>query len=167
MITMKLEGANLFDDAIKDIVKGTGNKKIMIKEVLTPAAKIVSNVMRQMAPKLDTKSFNVYRNGKLYVSIKSGQLKKSISYFSTKASRKQGSIYIGPRFKSGIWKKPEKGGWYFHMVQVGTSLIKPQPFVLQALLSTKQGVSNLIEKGINKRLKKIVSKDGKGIINMN
>ena len=174
---MKVEGANLATSAFKNIIKDVKDRKTMVKEVLLPAAKIVKKVMIGMAPILSAPVFNVYRTpkakagmrapngmGKIYVKNKPGQLKKSISYFHTKATRKAGAINIGPRYKSGVWKKPEKGGWYMHMVQFGTDSVKPQPFVLQALIATKKGVSNMMEIGMNKRLQKAVAKNGNGVI---
>tara|TARA_R110000824_G_scaffold3916_3_gene18710 strand:+ start:4693 stop:5235 length:543 start_codon:yes stop_codon:yes gene_type:complete len=177
MITMKLDGSNLATSAFLNITKDVKDKKTMVKEVILPAAKIVKKVMIGMAPILSSPVFNVYRTpkakagmrapngmGKIYVAIKQGQLKKSISYFHTKATRNAGAINIGPRYKKGIWKKPEKGGWYMHMVQFGTDSVKAQPFVLPALLATKKGVANMMEIGMNKRLKRIVAKDGNGVI---
>ena len=178
MITMKLEGGNLASSAFIGVMKDVKDRRKMIKEVILPAAKIVKKVMIGMAPMLTTApSFNVYRTpklkqgmrapngmGKIYVAIKPGQLKKSISYFHTKATTKAGAVNVGPRYKKGVWLKPEKGGWYLFMVQYGTDSVKPQPFVLPALLSTKKGVANLMEKNMNKRLKTIVSKNGKNIL---
>tara|TARA_R100001369_G_C3291015_1_gene163894 strand:+ start:656 stop:1159 length:504 start_codon:yes stop_codon:yes gene_type:complete len=165
MITAKVEGGYLATKSFKNIIKDVNDRKTMVKEVLLPAAKIVKKVMIGMAPILTgASSFNVYRDGKVYVKIKPGQLKKSISYFHTPSTREAGAINIGPRYKSGVWKKPEKGGWFMHMVQFGTDSVKPQPFVLQALIATKSGVGNLMEIGMNKRLQKAIAKNGNGVI---
>ena len=167
MITMTLEGASLANSVFKNISTDIKEKRKIIKEVIKPAAKIVLNVMRATAPVMDKyPAFNVYRGGKIYVSIKPKQLKKAVGIFSTPSTRKAGALNIGPRYKKGVWTKPDKGGWFMHMVQFGTDKVKPQPFVLQALLSTKSGVGNLMEKGMQKRLKQVVMKDGKGIVTM-
>ncbi len=161
-----LEGHKDMGVAIGKVIKETNDRKKMIKEVMVPAAKIVKKVMKSKAPKLKGyPSFNVYRTakmkpgmrapkgmGKIYVKIKPGQLRKSISYFRTKASNRAGGINIGPRYKKGAFAKPEKGGWYMHMVQFGTDKVKAQPFVLQALLATRKGVGNLMKKLMAKRI---------------
>jgi|TARA_R110002074_G_scaffold72140_1_gene166363 HK97 gp10 family phage protein len=167
MITMRLEGNALASDVFKNVIRNTNDRKIIIKEVIRPAAKIVNKVMKNKAPVMTGHpAFNVYRDGKIYVSIKPKQLKKSVGIFTTPSTRKAGALNIGPRYKKGVWTKPDRGGWFMHMVQFGTEFVKPQPFVLQALLSTKSGVGNLMVKGMEKRLRKVVSKDGKGILVM-
>lgn len=161
---MKLEGSNLANGVFMEVVRDVNDRRKLIKEVMIPAAKIVKKVMIQKAPMLKGGTFNVYRGGAIYVSIKPNQLKKSISYFQTPSTRKAGAINIGPRYKKGIWKKPEKGGWYMHMVQFGTDTVKPQPFVLPALLATQSGVAKMLEMGMNNRLREVVKKDGKGVL---
>lgn len=177
MITMKLEGSNLTNSVFINVVKNVNDRRMLIKEVIIPAAKIVKKVMVQKAPVLKAPAFNVYRTpkknkkqkapkgmGMIYVSIKPNQLKKSISYFQTAATKRAGAVNIGPRYKKGIWKKPDKGGWYMHMVQFGTDTVKAQPFVLQALLATQSGVAKMLKNGMNNRLRNIVKKDGRGVL---
>ena len=167
MITMKLEGNALASSVFKQVIRDVNDRKMIIKEVIRPAAKIVNKVMKGMAPVLSGHAaFNVYRGGEIYVSIKPKQLKKSVGIFTTPSTRKAGALNIGPRYKKGVWTKPEKGGWFMHMVQFGTAFVEPQPFVLQALLSTKSGVGNLMKKGMEKRVRQVVKKDGKGILVM-
>ena len=174
---LRLEGEKEVNAAIRAIIKDTNNRKTLIKEVMRPAAKIVTKVMREMAPKLDSAPvFNVYRTpklsgklkapkgmGKIYVSSKPGQLRKSIFHFQTKATRRAGGIAIGPRFKKGVWIKPEKGGWYMNIVQTGTDTVQAQPFVVPALMSTRKGVGNLMVRNLKRRLKTTVSSVGKGL----
>lgn len=178
MISVKLENASLAENVFFQVVRGANDRKKIIKEVLIPAAKIVKKVMIEMAPTLKVAPvFNVYRTPKLsgkqkapkgmgviYVAIKPGQMKKSISYFQTPATRKAGAINVGPRYKKGVWKKPEKGGWYMHMLQFGTDTVKPQQFVLPALIATSSGVGKMMEMGMTKRLRSVVKKDGKGVL---
>ena len=167
MITMRMEGNVLASSVFSNVVKDVKDRRKMIKEVIKPAANIVMMVMRKMTPVLTKHpAFDVYHGGKLYVTIRPNQLKKSVGLFSTPSTRKAGAINIGPRYKKGIWTKPNKGGWFMHMVQFGTAFVQPQPFVLQALLSTKSGVGNLMKKGMEKRLRQIVVKEGKGVLTM-
>jgi len=172
MITAELEGNQIALDGFDTILDIVNDRQKVKREVIHPAAKIVKKVMIGLAPLLTTAtSFDVYRTpkasgsmrapngmGKIYVSIKPGQLKKSIKAFTTRRSSKSGAMYIGPKYKSGVWKKPEKGGWYMHMVQFGTEFVKPQPFVKPALLATKKGISNMMEKNYKKVLSQAVSK---------
>ena len=174
MITMNLEGHKEMGVAIGTIIKGVNDKKAIIKEAIRPAAKIVTKVMRQKAPKLTGyPSFNVYRTpkqkpgtaapkgmGKIYVKIKPGQLRKSIFHFATNATRKAGALNVGPRYKKGVWAKPEKGGWYMHMVQFGAQNVKAQPFVSQALIASSKGAGNLMAIGMKRILKNAAAKTG-------
>tara|TARA_R100000995_G_C3466440_1_gene115947 strand:- start:258 stop:794 length:537 start_codon:yes stop_codon:yes gene_type:complete len=165
MINITLEGDKTLQAKMDKFIDNVNNKKKIIREVMTPAAKIVTKVMRSKAPVLRGGTFDVYRTpkmksgkapkgmGKIYVKIKPNQLKKSIFHFHTRATRKAGAINIGPRYKSGVWKKPEKGGWYMHMVQFGTDLVKAQPFVKQALIASSKGVGNMMKKGYLKLMK--------------
>tara|TARA_R110000751_G_scaffold90246_1_gene177256 strand:- start:16152 stop:16658 length:507 start_codon:yes stop_codon:yes gene_type:complete len=167
MITMKLEGGSLANRVFFNVTRDIKDRRKIIKEVLKPAAKIVAKVMKGDAPVLTmAPAFNVYRGGKLYVSVKPAQLKKSVGIFATASTRKAGAINIGPRYKKGVWTKPDKGGWFMHMVQFGTAYVRPQPFVLQALLKTKSGVGSLMKKGMEKRLRQVINKEGKGILVM-
>ena len=163
MITMELENRKLIEDAF--ILLGgrlRGNKRKITSKVLRPAGKIVEKVMKSYAPVMTKyKAFNVYRTpkldrrlkapkgmGKIYVSIKPRQLRNSIKVFQTKAAQKSPYVIIAPKFKSGVWLRPEKGGWYMQMVQFGTDRVKPQPFVGRALRGTASGVSNLMKKNM-------------------
>jgi len=177
MISLVFEGNKLAQSVFMNIVSDTNDRKKLIKEVILPAAKILKKVMIEKAPQLKTPVFNVYRTPKLsgkmkapkgmgviYAAIASGTLKRSISYFGTRATRKAGALNVGPRYKIGVWKKPTKGGWFMHFVQFGTDTVTPQPFVYQAFLATKSGVGNLLSNGMNRRLRQVVKKDGKGIV---
>lgn len=176
MITTRLEGDQIVLDGFKRLTDVVNDRKKIRKEVIMPAAKIVKKVMIGLAPRLDTApAFNVYRTpkqkkgmrapngmGNIYVSIKPGQLKKSIKVFSTRNSSRNGALYIGPKYKSGVWKKPDKGGWYMHMVQFGTDSVKPQPFVKPALLATRKGVGNLMANNYKKLIREGANKS-KGV----
>jgi len=174
-VTFKLEGQQIASAAFKEVLDKVNDRKKISKEVVRPAAKILLKVMREYAPVLDTApAFNVYKTrkknagmrapngmGQIYVSIKPQQLKKSIGIFQTKKSSSSGALYVGPRYKKGVWKKPEKGGWFMHMVQFGTEFVSPQPFVMPALRGTAKGVANKMEQGLNKLLSRVCKKNNK------
>jgi hypothetical protein len=69
----------------------------------------------------DGATFNVYSKGKLYAKINKGQLKKSVGIFSTAATRRYPALNIGPRFKRGSWKSPEKGRMVFLFYSIRSS----------------------------------------------
>jgi hypothetical protein len=176
MITMKLEGDLMAKKAFLDISMSVVEKKKLIKEVMIPAAKDVVKAMRAIAPKASG-VFNVYRTpkqkkgmrapngmGKIYVSIKPGQLRKSIMYWRTAASTRAGGINVGPRYRSGVWKKPDKGGWYMHMVQFGTDSVDANPFVLKGLDASRGSAGAKMERLLKERLAEVVTRKGKGII---
>lgn len=177
-ITVDFEGAVWMDDKLKEIGVDMNNNKQIIKRILKPAAKDVVKKMRIMAPILTSApSFNVYRTpkisnkmkapkgmGKIYVKIKKGQLAQSINWFQTPASKKAPAINIGPRYKRGVWRKPDKGGWYMHMVQFGTDFVESQPFVLPALMASVNKVSSTMKRGAKKMLVSSVAKRGQGKI---
>lgn len=175
MIDFKLEGGKAVSMALRDIGLSMTDKKKLIKEVITPAAKIVRSEMRKKAPVLTGyPSFNVYRTpkmsrkmrapkgmGVIYVKIKPQQLKKSVGIFHTKATRVFPALNVGPRYKIGVWKKPEKGGWYMHMVQFGTPTTQAIPFVLQAFVAVKSQVKNILENSTLNLLKRMVKVHGR------
>jgi|TARA_R100000773_G_scaffold26748_2_gene23226 HK97 gp10 family phage protein len=149
------------------------NKRQISKEVLKPSAQIISKEMKSIAPKLKgAQSFNVYRTpklsgklkapkgmGKIYVKIKPGQLKKSIAPYQTKAGRKSPYFLIGPKYKFGVWTKPEKGGWFMHFVQFGTDTVKAQPFVGTALRNKGSQAGKLMENNLKILTKKTAKKN--------
>ena len=174
MITMKLEGAKMFSMELRNIGLSMQDKKKLIKDVILPSAKIVRKSMREAAPKLEgASSFNVYRTpkwnknmrapkgmGVIYAKIKPGQLKKSVGIIHTPATRKYPGLNIAPRYKKGVWKNPEKGGWYMHFVQFGTPTTIAKPFVLQSFVAVESMIKRLLENDTLKMLKRIVRKHG-------
>lgn len=179
MITFKLEGQKIVSEALENIGLSMQDKKKLEKDVLRPAAKIVVKVMRSKAPKLKgNRSFDVYRTAKLkkgmrapkgmgqvYARIKSGQLRKSIWYFNTPSTKRYPALNIGPRYKKGVWAKPEKGGWHMHFVQAGyrgNNKVAPNTFVMDSFIATSKGVGNLMKKNTMRMLKKMVKVEGRG-----
>ena len=179
MITFKLENQNIVSEALENIALSMQDKKKLEKQVLMPAAKIVVKVMRAKAPKLSgNRPFDIYRTAKLkkgmrapkgmgqiYASITPNQLKNSINWFRTTATRKYPALNIGPRYKKGVWKNPDKEGWFMHFVQAGfrgKNKVAPNTFVMDSLIATKNGVSNLMKVRTLKLLDKMVKVKGKG-----
>jgi HK97 gp10 family phage protein len=165
MMSIELENRKLIEDAMIALGgKMRKNKAKITSKVLRPGGKIVEKVMKTYTPVMTKyKAFNVYRTpklnrrlkapkgmGKIYVSIKPRQLRNSIGVFQTKAAKNSPYVIIAPKFKSGVWLRPEKGGWYMQMVQFGTDRVKPQPFVGRALRGTASGVANLLKKNMAK-----------------
>tara|TARA_R110000824_G_scaffold19865_1_gene76040 strand:+ start:770 stop:1255 length:486 start_codon:yes stop_codon:yes gene_type:complete len=74
-----------------------------------------------------------------------GQLSRSIGFFSTKASRKEGGGYVGPRIRGAFAKKDASGkysksGYYGAFVEYGNFRYGPgkaQAFMQPAFVSTK------------------------------
>ena len=176
MITMKLEGDLMAGNVFLDISMSVVEKKKLVKEVMIPSAKLVVKAMRALVPPAK-EVFDVYRTpkrkkgmrapngmGKIYVSIKPGQLRKSINYFRTAASTRAGGINVGPRYRKGVWKKPDKGGWFMHMVQFGTDSVDANPFVLKGLDASRGLAGAKMERLLKERISKIVTRKGKGII---
>ena len=75
-----------------------------------------------------------------------GQLAKSVGFFTTKASRKYNGGYVGPKVK-GAFKSKEKSGYYGAWVEYGGSvkfggkgLGKDQPWMADAWSSAHKQV---------------------------
>tara|TARA_R110001583_G_scaffold29380_3_gene102980 strand:+ start:1623 stop:2126 length:504 start_codon:yes stop_codon:yes gene_type:complete len=96
------------------------------------------------------------------VPVKSGQLRNSIGFFTTKASKKAGGGYVGPKIK-GAFRSKEKTGFYGAFVEYGTFRFgkgKEQEFMKPAYEATKNiMLFNLLrdaEKMMQKEAKKLV-----------
>tara|TARA_R110002020_G_scaffold159525_8_gene343430 strand:- start:77 stop:631 length:555 start_codon:yes stop_codon:yes gene_type:complete len=172
-IQANVTGDNELALAFKNIAKELENDAAVIREVLKPPAKIIVKSMRTAAKPMG-KDFVVYRTpkkkkgmrapnsmGKIYATIKSGTLARSIGIFQTKISKRWPSVYIGPRYKKGVWTDPEKGGWFLNMVQYGTPFVKPNPFIMKGFNAGKSAAKSLLLKLMKKKVKKIVTKAGK------
>lgn len=59
------------------------------------------------------------KQAKAMIPVKSGQAKKSIGFFTTKASRKWLGGYVGHRY-AGTWAGKKKTGFYGRFVEWGT-----------------------------------------------
>jgi len=77
-----------------------------------------------------------------------GQLAKSVGFFTTKSSRKYNGGYVGPRVK-GAFRSKKKSGFYGAWVEYGGSVNfggkgtgKDQPWMADAWNSTNQQVLN-------------------------
>ena len=164
MITMQMEGTDIVSKSLRNIGLSMRDKKVLIKDVIRPAAKIVNGVMQSKTPILqDGATFNVYSKGKLYAKINKGQLKKSVGIFSTAATRRYPALNIGPRFKRGSWKSPEKGGWFFYFIQLGVrgnNRVAPNTFIMDSYQATKNPAASIMTTNILKMLKRMNKVNG-------
>lgn len=76
--------------------------------------------MRRITPE-DTRAYDdKYTGG-------SGQLRESVGIIVGRPGRKtQANLYVGARFRQGVWRDPARGGWYFHFVSKGTKYQEAQ-----------------------------------------
>ena len=172
---VEIEGIESVMQALANIRKEMKNDRAFTREVLSPAARPVRQKMRQEVSVLKNADvFKVYRTpkffkgiraprgkGRVAYEIKSGNLKKSIGLFTTRKSRRQPAVYVGPRYTMGRFKDPEIGGWYLNIVQVGTDKIPASPFVTKTYNLMKTQTASTLEKLSKKRLTKVVSIKGK------
>jgi hypothetical protein len=164
MITMQMEGTDIVSKSLRNIGLSMRDKKVLIKDVIRPAAKVVNGVMQGKAPILqDGATFNIYRNGSIYAKINKGQLKKSVGIFSTAATRRYPALNIGPRYKGGSWKSPEKGGWFFYFIQLGVrgnNKVAPNTFIMDSYQATKNPAASIMTTNILKMLKRMNKVNG-------
>jgi hypothetical protein len=164
MITMQMEGTDIVSKSLRNIGLSMRDKKVLIKDVIRPAAKVVNGVMQSKTPILqDGATFNIYRNGSIYAKINKGQLKKSVGIFSTAATRRYPALNIGPRYKGGSWKSPEKGGWFFYFVQLGVrgnNRVAPNTFIMDSYQATKNPAASIMTTNILKMLKRMNKVNG-------
>lgn len=177
MIEFHPEGFQQVSKQLEAIALGVDDKRKVVKQVLRHGAKIVNKTMKDKTPVIKGgETFNVYRTnkinkgqrapkgmGKIYVKIKPGTLRKSVGIFQTKASRKFPGINIGPRFKSGVWKSPEKGGWFQYFVQTGSRgkfNVPPVTFVADSFRATSAKVKTVLETKMKSFVHRLVKANG-------
>ena len=126
-MTVEIPPANLRDINLmfKQLPKQVSRDKTRIKfwrQVSKPLVK---------AAKKNAENLNRSKKG-------TGQLAKSISFFTTKKSRKYLGGYVGPRVK-GAFKSKEKSGYYGAWVEYGAEVMfggkgkgEDQPFMQKA-----------------------------------
>ena len=102
------------------------------------------------------------KSAKSRVPDKTGQLKKSIAYFRTKASKKYHGAMVGPRVK-GAFRSKDKTGFYGPFVEYGDEVMfwgkgtgKAQPFFLPAWNATKSTMNKDMMKQAEKAMATLI-----------
>lgn len=109
--------------------KALGDPRTRMKELnsfLRKASKPIIASQRENILNSSTggEAFKVYKKGKLFAETSRSQLAKSVGLVKYKPSRKLTTGFkIGPRQK-GVWKNPNKGGWFGWWLEFGTKYRK-------------------------------------------
>jgi len=103
------------------------------------------------------------KEAKARVPNKTGRLKKSIGFFTTRASKKYMGAYVGPRVKGAFGKGKGKSGWYGPFVEYGDEVMlwgkgtgKAQPFFLPAWNATKSTMNKDMIKQAEKAMATLI-----------
>lgn len=93
-----------------------------------------------------------------------GQLRRSIKAFSTRASRRLPALYVGPKATGGSAKKNEQrgGGYYGAMLEYGTATSDPHPFMRPAWDKTQNQAGDLLLAGAKAIVEKVLARELKG-----
>lgn len=94
-----------------------------------------------------------------------GQLRKSIKAFSTKASRRLPALYVGPKATGGSAKKNKQrgGGYYGAMLEYGTPTASAKPFMRPAWDKAKNNSEAILLAGVQAIVQKILIRETKGL----
>lgn len=94
-----------------------------------------------------------------------GQLRKSIKAFSTRASRRLPALYVGPKATGGSATKNAQrgGGYYGAMLEYGTATADPHPFMRPAWEQKQGQAGDLLLKGTQAIVQKILNRETKGL----
>ena len=90
-----------------------------------------------------------------------GQLKKSIKAFSTRASRKLPALYVGPKASGGSATKNKNrgGGFYGGIVEYGGAFSQAKPFMRPAWESKKSQAGDLLLSGATAIVEKVLKRE--------
>lgn len=142
----KVEGLSECLAALKELPKATG--KNVLKRTLVKAAEPIVN---------DAKSMGTYKD-------RTGELRKSIS-IGTKLTRGQGSDILKSPKRVEVFVGPQQHGRilrYAHLVEFGTYIARPFPFMRPAWEANKMGalstVKDLLWQEIQKAAERIARK---------
>tara|TARA_R100001530_G_scaffold72542_1_gene51232 strand:+ start:1332 stop:1808 length:477 start_codon:yes stop_codon:yes gene_type:complete len=94
-----------------------------------------------------------------------GQLRKNIKAFSTRASRRLPALYVGPKATGGSAKKNEQrgGGYYGAMLEYGTATSAPHPFMRPAWDKTQTQAGDILLAGAQAIVEKVLLRETKGL----
>jgi len=120
--------------------------------VFRQAAKPIIQAARQ-----NLSSYNEYS--------KTGELRKSIKAFSTRASRRLPALYVGPKATGGSAKKNDQrgGGYYGAMLEYGTATSDPHPFMRPAWEQKQGQAGEILLAGAQAIVEKILLRETKGL----
>ena len=93
-----------------------------------------------------------------------GQLKKSIKAFSTRASRRLPALYVGPKATGGKATKNSQrgGGFYGAIVEYGSVYSQPAPFMRPAWEQSRTNAEAILLKGAEAIVEKVLQRELKG-----
>ena len=94
-----------------------------------------------------------------------GQLRKNIKAFSTRASRRLPALYVGPKATGGSASKNEQrgGGYYGAMLEYGTATSDPHPFMRPAWDKTQTQAGDILLAGAQAIVEKVLLRETKGL----
>ena len=94
-----------------------------------------------------------------------GQLRKNIKAFSTRASRRLPALYVGPKATGGSATKNEQrgGGYYGAMLEYGTATSAPHPFMRPAWDKTQTQAGDILLAGAQAIVEKVLLRETKGL----
>ena len=97
-----------------------------------------------------------------------GQLRKNIKAFSTRASRRLPALYVGPKATGGSASKNEQrgGGYYGAMLEYGTATSDPHPFMRPAWDKTQTQAGDILLAGAQAIVEKVLLRETKGLKRM-
>ena len=116
-VRVKVEGV---EETIRKLKKLDDRiKKKILKKVARESLKPMVTSYKANIRNAD-EVFKVYKNGKIYVEIQPGQLKRSVGVKFPRKLNTRGNFgaSVGPR-RSGTFKEKDKGGWYAGMLNFG------------------------------------------------
>ena len=93
-----------------------------------------------------------------------GQLKKSIKAFSTRASRRLPALYVGPKATGGKARKNSQrgGGFYGAIVEYGGAHSQPAPFMRPAWEQSRGNAEAILLQGAEAIVQKVLLRELKG-----
>ena len=125
--------------------------------------KFLMAVFRQAAKPIISSARSELAKYKKY--SKTGQLRRSIKAFSTKASRRLPALYVGPKATGGSAKKDKDrgGGYYGAMLEYGNANSPAHPFMRPAWDKSESTSSSILLAGTKKIVEKVLERELKGL----
>ena len=158
----KVEGLRELKQALKRLPKELRVK--VLQQSLRPAANLVRNVAKAMAPQGPDTTRNIkLKNGEtITVNHRGGMLKDAIVVRTEKKKFKRNQAELRIGVLSGKTKKDGVNAWYWRFVEFGTSKQSAQPFLVPAFESTKYALSGMIKTSLAKGIERTAKRLNKG-----